>query len=33
MINMLHKIFHKILPEEKTPIDWSEMIFTPIHKK
>ena len=33
MINMLHKIFNKILSEEKTLIDGSEMIVTAIHKK
>lgn len=32
-INMLHKIFNKILSKEKTPYDWSEMIVTPIYKK
>ena len=32
MTNMLHKIFNKILLEEETPIDWSKMIVTLIHK-
>ena len=32
MINMLHKVFNKILSEEKTPIDGSEMIVTPVYK-
>ena len=33
MISILHKIFKKILSEEKTIIDGSEMIVIPIYKE
>ena len=33
MIELLKKIFNKILTSEKTPADFSKMIVTPIHKK
>ena len=33
MINILHKIFNRVLREEDVPSEWSKMLVTPIHKK
>ena len=33
MVDMLHKGFNAILASNKTPVDFSKMIVSPIHKK